>query len=79
MPQKALIGKIYNKKPFYLLLPASADAHYIRNSGFCPQTVLFGPGRGEKAHAVDEYIEIEDFINSIKVYSLFAYKFLKKK
>ena len=75
----AIIEKIYNKKPFYLLLPASADAHYIRNSGFCPQTVLFGPGRGEKAHAVDEYIEIEDFINSIKVYSLFAYKFLKKK
>lgn len=73
----AIIEKIYNKKPFYLLLPASADAHYIRNSGFCPQTVLFGPGRGEKAHAADEYIEIEDFINSIKVYSLFAYEFLK--
>jgi len=74
-----IIEKTYNKKPFYLLLPASADAHYIRNSGFCPQTVIYGPGRGEKAHAADEYIEIEDFINSIKVYSLFAYKFLKKK
>jgi succinyl-diaminopimelate desuccinylase len=74
-----IIEKTYDKKPFYLLLPASADAHYIRNSGFCPQTVIFGPGRGEKAHAADEYIEIEDFINSIKVYSLFAYEFLKKK
>ncbi len=74
-----IIEKTYNKKSFYLLLPASADAHYIRNSGICPQTVIFGPGRGEKAHAVDEYIEIEDFINSIKVYALFAYEFLKQK
>ena len=72
-----IIEKAYNKKPFYLLLPASADAHYIRNSGICPQTVLFGPGRGEKAHSANEYIEIEDFINSIKVYTLFAYEFLK--
>jgi succinyl-diaminopimelate desuccinylase len=72
-----IIEKTYDKKPFYLLLPASADAHYIRNSGICPQTVLFGPGRGEKAHAVNEFIEIEDFINSIKVYALFAYEFLK--
>ena len=73
-----IIQTVYAKKPFYLLMPASADAHYIRNSGICPQTVLFGPGRGEKAHSVDEYIEIEDFINGIKVYSLFAYNFLKK-
>lgn len=72
-----LIVKIYKRKPFYLLYPPSADAHYLRNTGFCPQTVLFGPGSAGTAHATNEYIEIQDFINAIKVYTLFAYNFLK--
>lgn len=75
----ALIEKIYEKKPYYFLLPACADAHFLRNDGFCPQTILFGPGRGRTAHAVDEYVEILDFIRAIKVYAIFAYRFLTKK
>jgi succinyl-diaminopimelate desuccinylase len=74
-----LVEDIYEKKPFYFLLPASADAHFLRNDGFCPQTILFGPGRGRTAHAADEYIEILDFVRAIKVYTIFAYRFLTKK
>ncbi|MBY9014245.1 MAG: ArgE/DapE family deacylase [Candidatus Lokiarchaeota archaeon] len=74
-----LVEKLYEKKPFYFLLPASADAHYMRNDGYCPQTILFGPGKGRTAHAIDENIEILDFIRAIKVYAIFAYKFLSKK
>jgi succinyl-diaminopimelate desuccinylase len=72
-----VVEKVYQKKPFYLLLPASADAHYLRNEGICPQTILFGPGSAGTAHAINEYIEIRDFINAIKVYALFAYNFIK--
>ncbi len=74
-----LVESIYEKKPFYFLLPASADAHFLRNEGYCPQTILFGPGQGRVAHAADEYIEILDFIRAIKVYTIFAYRFLTKK
>jgi len=74
-----LVETIYEKKPLYFLLPASADAHYMRNNGYCPQTILFGPGKGRTAHAIDENIEILDFIKAIKVYAIFAYKFLSKK
>lgn len=74
---KNIVDKIYGKISFFIMYPASADAHYIRNSGYCPQTILFGPGRGSTAHSVDEYVEIEDYLNAIKVYTLFAYKFLK--
>ena len=74
-----LVESTYEKKPFYFLLPASADAHYLRNNGFCPQTIIFGPGKGRTAHAVNEYIEILDFIRAIKVYTIFAYRFLNKK
>ena len=72
-----LISKTYQKKPFYFLYPPSSDAHYLRNSGFCPQTIMFGPGIALTAHSTNEYIEIQDFINAIKVYTLFAYNFLK--
>ena len=72
------VENIYKKKPFYLLLPASADAHYLRNDGYCPQTILFGPGSAGTAHAINEFIEIDDFLNAIKVYTLFAYNYLKK-
>jgi len=70
------IERVYGFKPIKLLFPASSDAHYLRNSNYCPETILFGPGNGIKAHTANEWISIKDFINSIKVYSLFAYKFL---
>ncbi|TXT60105.1 MAG: N-formyl-4-amino-5-aminomethyl-2-methylpyrimidine deformylase [Promethearchaeota archaeon] len=72
-----IVGKIYERDSFYILYPACADAHYLRNNGFCSDTILFGPGSASTAHSVDEYIEIEDFINAIKTYTLFAYNFLK--
>jgi succinyl-diaminopimelate desuccinylase len=75
----SLVEKIYEKKPFYFLLPGSADAHFLRNNGYCPQTILFGPGGGRSAHAVDEHVEIQDFIRAIKVYTIFAYRFLTNK
>ena len=72
-----IVERCYNKKPFYFLLPASADANFLRNNKYCRNTIIFGPGIGTTAHAVNEYVEIEDFINSIKVYTLFACNFLK--
>jgi acetylornithine deacetylase/succinyl-diaminopimelate desuccinylase-like protein len=76
---KSYTKKVYGRTPFYSLFPAATDARYLRNSGYCPQTVVFGPGDGSMPHAVDEYIEIADFINAIKVYALFGYNFLTSK
>jgi len=73
-----IVEKVYKRKPFYFLFPACADAHFYRNNGFCPSTILFGPGSATTAHATNEYIEIQDFINAIKVYTLFALKSLEK-
>ncbi|MBD3196818.1 MAG: ArgE/DapE family deacylase [Candidatus Lokiarchaeota archaeon] len=72
-----IVENVYKKKPFYLLYPACADAHYLRNTGYCENTILFGPGSAATAHSVDEFIEVEDFLNAIRVYTLFAYEFLK--
>ncbi len=78
----SVVEKVYKKKPFYFLFPACADAHYYRNSyygnsGFCPATILFGPGSAVKAHSTDEFIEIQDFLDAIKVYAIFAHNFIK--
>ncbi|MFX0030829.1 MAG: M20 family metallopeptidase [Candidatus Hermodarchaeota archaeon] len=73
----SIVEKIYKKKTIPFFFPASADALFYRNSGYCPSTILFGPGMATNAHAADEYIEIQDFIDAIKVYSLFAAKFLR--
>jgi acetylornithine deacetylase/succinyl-diaminopimelate desuccinylase-like protein len=72
-----LIERIYEKKPFYSLAPGASDAPYLRNDKYCEQTVEFGPGDAGSMHALNEHIEIRDFINAIKVYTLFAYNFLK--
>ncbi|MFX1389538.1 MAG: M20 family metallopeptidase [Promethearchaeota archaeon] len=69
--------KIHKKKPFFLLFPASADASHLRNEGYCAETIIFGPGSGSSAHSTNEYIEIKDFIDAIKIYTLFAYSYLK--
>ncbi|MFX1504351.1 MAG: M20 family metallopeptidase, partial [Promethearchaeota archaeon] len=73
-----IVETIYEKKPFYFLMPGSADAKFLRNDGYCPQTILFGPGKSRNAHSIDENIEILDFIRSVKVYAIFAYRFLNK-
>ncbi|MFX0070955.1 MAG: M20 family metallopeptidase [Candidatus Hermodarchaeota archaeon] len=75
---KKICDECYPKKSIYFLFPASSDAKYFRNSGYCEQTILFGPGNASKSHTIDENISIEDFLIAIKVYSLFAYEFLKK-
>ncbi|MFX1490038.1 MAG: M20/M25/M40 family metallo-hydrolase, partial [Promethearchaeota archaeon] len=72
-----IVEKVYEKKPIYFFLPASADAVHYRNTGFCESAIIFGPGIAATAHAINEYMELQDFINAIKVYSLFAYDFLK--
>jgi len=74
---QSIINEVFEGNTYIMIYPASADAHYLRNSGFCEQTILFGPGSGSTAHSIDENIEISDYVNAIKVYSLFAYRFLK--
>jgi succinyl-diaminopimelate desuccinylase len=73
----SIVEKTYRRKPFYFMLPGSADAKFYRNTKYCQSTILFGPGNAQLAHTTNEYVEIQDFINAIKVYTLFAYNFLK--
>ena len=74
---ESIVQEIYKKNPILFILPASSDAEHYRNTNYCQPTILFGPGTAATAHAVDEYMEVQDFIDSIKVFTLFATHFLK--
>ncbi|TXT61177.1 MAG: N-formyl-4-amino-5-aminomethyl-2-methylpyrimidine deformylase [Promethearchaeota archaeon] len=73
---KSIAERIYERASFYSLFPAASDARTFRNTNYCPSTILFGPGNATLPHTTDEYIEIDDFMRIIKVYTLFAYKYL---
>ncbi|MHA1231813.1 MAG: M20 family metallopeptidase [Candidatus Helarchaeota archaeon] len=68
--------EIYGKTPFKFLMPATTDARFFRNSGFCKQVVVFGPGNATRAHGINENIEIRDLVNATKTYAITAARFL---
>lgn len=49
--------------------PAGCDSRTWKNIAGCP-TVQYGPGRLAQCHAVNEYVEIEQYIHAIKIYAL---------
>jgi len=73
---KKIVENTYGKKSFFFLSAGGTDSKYYRNSGYCKETVHFGPGNIRQMHATNENLELQDFFNSIKVYTLFAHKFL---
>jgi succinyl-diaminopimelate desuccinylase len=73
----SMVEKVYERKPFYFLMPGSADAKFYRNTNYCQSTILFGPGNAQAAHTTNESVSVQDFINAIKVFTLFAYEYLK--
>lgn len=47
-------------------LPSGADARHLQNTGEIP-TVIFGPGDLKNAHSIDEYVLVEEYLDSIKI------------
>lgn len=48
--------------------PAGCDSRIWKNIAKCP-TIQFGPGNLEQCHAVNEYVEIDAYLQSILVYA----------
>jgi acetylornithine deacetylase/succinyl-diaminopimelate desuccinylase len=55
--------------------PAGCDMRYLVNEGHVP-TVIFGPGSLDVAHKADEFVVIDDLINSALIYEDLAKRFL---
>jgi acetylornithine deacetylase/succinyl-diaminopimelate desuccinylase-like protein len=73
--QKAFQAIYHEQKEFKLFMP-STDAHWFQERGI--ETILIGNGRNDtNIHAADEFVYIEDLINTTKVYALTALNYLK--
>jgi len=69
---KVIFGE---QREFKLFMP-STDAHWFQERGI--ETILIGTTRTDnRAHAEDEFVYIEDLINTTKLYALTALNYLK--
>jgi acetylornithine deacetylase len=59
---------VFGGPPVIAGSPAGCDSRIWRNIAGCP-TIQYGPGGLAQCHAVDEYVEIKDYLDTILVYA----------
>lgn len=73
---KKSIKTVYNEERDFILFMPSTDAHWFQERGI--ETILIGTGRNDNnCHAADEFVYIDDLINTTKLYALTALNYLK--
>lgn len=66
---------ITGKEPVYNGVPGATDGTYLRAIKGIP-CLVNGPGPRHIPHQTDEYVEIDELIESLKLYALTTYRFL---
>jgi succinyl-diaminopimelate desuccinylase len=73
--QKSMHTVFEEEREFRLFMP-STDAHWFQERGI--ETVIIGTSRVDNnIHTVDEFVHIDDLINTTKVFALTALNYLK--
>ena len=61
------IRAVLGKEPEYVISPGTYDQKHIVRIGHLQECIAYGPGILDLAHQPDEYIVIDDLVNSAKV------------
>lgn len=69
-----IVEKVLTEKAVIGNLGGWTDASLLSNFGNIP-SLNFGPGKMEKAHSIDEYIEIKQLLPATIIYAMIAIKF----
>lgn len=69
---------VINSKPDVVGCVYGCDARIINNYGNIP-TIMFGPGSIKTAHAINENIQVEEYMNYIKIMALTIYNWCNDK
>ena len=64
------IKKIFRKKPDYVISPGTYDKKHIDRIGQLKNCIAYGPGILELAHQPDEWVGIDDMVESCQVMAL---------
>jgi succinyl-diaminopimelate desuccinylase len=66
----AAISKVLGRGPEYVVSPGTYDQKHIDRIGRMKNCIAYGPGILDLAHQPDEYVGIEDMLDSAKVMAL---------
>jgi acetylornithine deacetylase len=58
--------------------PAGCDARHLHNHADIP-TLIFGPGDLQYAHSIDEHVDLDEYIQAIKILALTVYDWTSQK
>ena len=61
------IGEIFDREPDYVISPGTYDQKHIARIGHLFDCIAYGPGILDLAHRPDEWVGIEDMVQSAKV------------
>ena len=61
------IRAVLGKEPEYVISPGTYDQKHVVRIGHLQECIAYGPGILDLAHQPDEYVVIDDLVNSAKV------------
>ena len=75
---KNAIKIVYNEDREFKLFQSANDGHWFHEKGI--ETIIMGTGSHEnKVHAEDEFVSIDDLIDTTKIFALTAFNYLRNK
>jgi succinyl-diaminopimelate desuccinylase len=72
----AAIRRVLGRAPEFICSPGTYDQKHIDRIGKLRDCIAYGPGILDLAHQPDEYVVIEDMVNSAKVMAMAAHSLL---
>ena len=72
------VRRVIGRDPEFICSPGTYDQKHIDRVGKLRDCIAYGPGILDLAHQPDEYVVIEDMVNSAKVMALSARSLLNR-
>ena len=73
------IGQVLNTPAEFVVSPGTYDQKHIDRIGRLKDCIAYGPGILDLAHQVDEYVGVQDMVDSAKVMAVAAYELITGK
>jgi succinyl-diaminopimelate desuccinylase len=70
------VNQVLGERPSVIASPGTYDQKHVARIGQVKDCIAYGPGILELAHQPDEYVVLEDLLNSAKVMALTAMRLL---
>ncbi len=70
------INQVLGSTPQFVVSPGTYDQKHIDRIGRLKDCIAYGPGILDLAHQVDEYVGIQDMVDSAKVMAMSAYELI---